>query len=338
MSWDSTRQTIQTAVIWILLVAGAIGLWEVRTVLLLIFGAVLVAILLRTIAAWIAALTRLPVQVGLALATVLLIATVALFVWLFGSQLSGQLSDVFKHAKAGESYLKSVFEKNSIEQFGNTVTQKGTSIITNIATRAFSAGFQFIAGLLVTAISAIYLAAQPQLYRRGIAYLVPARTRSRALATVDLIGRTLKLWMLAQLLLMMLVALLSFVALMAIALPNPAALALIAGLCEAVPYVGPFIGAIPALLVALTIGLVPALWTAGSYLCIHLFEGYIATPLIERYFVTIPPVVILIGIVTVTLLFGTIGIVLAAPITVMVYIAVKAIYSDDPLNEHVADS
>jgi len=101
-----------------------------------------------------------------------------------------------------------------------------------------------------------------------------------------------------------------------------------------IPYLGPFISGIPAVLVALTLGIAPALWTVGAYIFIHLIEGYLTAPLIERYFVTIPPALILAGLVAVDLLFGTIGLVVAAPITVAIYIAVKMAYVEDPLNEN----
>ena len=92
-----------------------------------------------------------------------------------------------------------------------------------------------------------------------------------------------------------------------------------------------FISAVPALLVALTLGWSPMIWTAIAYLLVHLIEGYIAAPLLERHFITIPPALILIGIVVLDLIFGTAGIVLAAPITVVAYILIKANYVEDPL-------
>jgi predicted PurR-regulated permease PerM len=59
-------------------------------------------------------------------------------------------------------------------------------------------------------------------------------------------------------------------------------------------------------------------------------EGYLAAPLVERYFVTIPPALVLSGIVLSALVFGTPGIVLAAPMTVAVYVAVRLLYGDEP--------
>jgi predicted PurR-regulated permease PerM len=205
-----------------------------------------------------------------------------------------------------------------------------TSMITDVA----SVGLRFIEGAVVLIITAIYLAAQPGLYREGVVAMFRPASRPRVREVVELVETTLRRWLLGQLVLMLLVGILSFIALLLIGLPNPIALALIAGIAEIVPYVGPFISAVPALLVALTQGFGPVLWTAIAYLLVHLVEGYVAAPLLERHFVTIPPALILIGIVAVDLVFGTIGIVLAAPITVVIYMLVKMTYVDDPLELH----
>lgn len=116
---------------------------------------------------------------------------------------------------------------------------------------------------------------------------------------------------------------------------NPTALGLLAGIAETIPCLGPFLSAIPALLTALPQGFAPALWRIAAYVGIHFFEGYVSAPPNERYFVTIPPALVLMGIVAVYLLFGTIGIILAAPITVALYMLVKMDYVADPLDEHM---
>jgi predicted PurR-regulated permease PerM len=66
---------------------------------------------------------------------------------------------------------------------------------------------------------------------------------------------------------------------------------------------------------------------------VHLIEGYVAAPLVERKFITIPPALILLGLVVVEIIFGTGGLILAAPITVVVYVLVKMLYVDDPLEQ-----
>lgn len=102
---------------------------------------------------------------------------------------------------------------------------------------------------------------------------------------------------------------------------------------EIIPYLGPIIGAIPAVLVALTLGLWPAIWTVIAYTGIHLVEGYLAAPLIQERFARIPPAVTLIGITASGLIFGLIGVLFAAPLTVIIFVAVKLLYVRETLDE-----
>ncbi len=333
MDWDNARRTFQTALIWIAVAALAFVLWYIRQGVLLIFGAVVVAVLLNMLASLITRGTRLPPGPSLALATTIVIALFGFMAWRFGAQLSSQFSQLAHNIKDGEQYLQSAFQHGGLAQIGAQVTERGTSYITGAISGMLSTGLSFLESAIVLAISAIYLAAQPELYRTGAARLFAPANRPRVLKSLDLIGRSLKLWLLGQLILMIGVGILSFVAVWLIGLPNAIALALLAGVLEIVPYLGPFISAIPAVLVALTLGLAPALWTIVAYVLIHLFEGYVSAPMVERYFVTIPPALVLAGIVVSDLLFGTIGIIMAAPITVVAYMAVKMVYVENPLEE-----
>lgn len=333
MDWDNARRTFQTALIWMAVAALAFVLWYIRQGVLLVFGAIVLAVLLDMLASFISRGTRLPQGPSLALATAMVIALFGFLAWRFGAQLSSQFNQLAQNIQDGAHYLQATFQNSGLAQLGVQVTEKGTSFITSAISGALSTGLNFVEAAIVLAISAIYLAAQPELYRSGFAKLFQPAHRPRVLNALDLIGRSLKLWLLGQFILMILVGILSLIAVWVIGLPNAVALALLAGILEIVPYLGPFLSAIPAVLVALTLGLTPALWTVVAYIAIHVFEGYVTAPMIERYFVTIPPALILAGIVACDLLFGTIGVIMAAPITVVVYMAVKMIYVENPLDE-----
>lgn len=333
MDWETTRRTFQTALIWIAVATLAFVLWYIRQGVLLVFGAVVLAVLLSMLASFISDWTRMPHGPSLALATGVVIAVIGFMFWRFGAQLSSQFGQLVQHVQRGEEFLRSTFHNSGLAQLGAQVTEQGTSFITGAISGILSTGLTFVEAAIVLAISAVYFAAQPDLYRNGFAKLFQPGRQRRILRALDLIGRALKLWLLGQLMLMIGVGILSFVAVWLIGMPNAVALALLAGMLEIVPYLGPFISAIPAVLVALTLGITPALWTIVAYTLIHVFEGYITEPMIDRYFVTIPPALILTGIVASDLLFGTIGVIMAAPMTVVLYMAVKMIYVENPLDE-----
>jgi hypothetical protein len=117
-----------------------------------------------------------------------------------------------------------------------------------------------------------------------------------------------------------------------IGLPSPLALSVIAGVAEFVPYLGPILAAIPALLVATTQGIGPLLWTGFAYILIHQAKGNLIAPLIQRHMIFIPPAVMLLGIVTVLFVFG----IAAAALAVIIFVAIEKLYLRDSLGEKVS--
>jgi predicted PurR-regulated permease PerM len=333
MSWDTVRRTFLTALLWASAAFTVFLLWQIRYAFLIAFGSILVALLLIALADLLCKFVKLPRPVGLTIATLLVLAIAGVTAWLFGAHLYGQFGDLLRNIKSGELFIRQYFEGSGAPDVADKVAEKGSSMLTALATQAFQLGLGFAIAMVVVGITGIYLAAQPKIYRWGIAALFHPLHRAKVLQVIELVERTVKFWLLGQIILMIIVGLLTYLALLALGIPNPIALAMIAGIAEIVPYLGPFIGAIPALLVALTLGLSAAVWTGGAYLLVHLIEGYIAAPLVERKFITIPPALILLGIVVVEIIFGTGGLILAAPITVVVFVLVKMRYVEDPLEE-----
>ncbi len=130
-------------------------------------------------------------------------------------------------------------------------------------------------------IAAIYLAADPNCYRRGVAKLFPPDQHERIFDAMDSTGGALRLWFWAQLLTMFIVGIMSLAAYWWIGLPSPLALALIAGVTNFIPYLGPFLGAIPAVIFAFTMDTDTIVWTVAAIVVIQQIEGNILTPLIQ---------------------------------------------------------
>ncbi len=197
----------------------------------------------------------------------------------------------------------------------------------------FSVSISVLEAVVITVIGGFYLAAQPALYRTGLGKLFPRRMREEANETIDDIGVGLRLWLIGQLIQMVLIGGLTTVAVWFVGLPSPLALGVIAALAEFVPYIGPLIAAVPAILVASTQGLNAVIWTVIAYLLIHQVEGNLIVPLIQRQLIFIPPAVVLLGIVTILFVFGGISVIFAGPIAVIVFIAIKKLYVREALGE-----
>lgn len=130
---------------------------------------------------------------------------------------------------------------------------------------------------------------------------------------------------------MVIIGVLSTLAAFAIGLPSPLAIGLIAGVAEFIPYLGPIISAVPAVLVAATVSGSAIAWTIVAWLLIHQIEGELIAPLVQRSMVFMPPVVMLMSVAALTYLFGWMAIIFAAPITVIVCVAVIKLYVRDSL-------
>jgi predicted PurR-regulated permease PerM len=136
-----------------------------------------------------------------------------------------------------------------------------------------------------------------------------------------------------QLLLMSAVAVVTGIGLAALDVPLALALALLAGLLEFIPYIGPLVAAVPALLVAL--GESPALagWVLLLYIGIQAVEGNLLQPLVQQRAVYLAPALILLGQLVFGILAGPLGIVLATPLAASALVTVRMLYIEDVLGE-----
>ena len=189
-----------------------------------------------------------------------------------------------------------------------------------------------IAEGLVVLVAGVFLAAQPRFYATGALELFPESRRPLLGKAMTESETALRLWLKGQLIAMAAVGTLTGVGLWALGVPSALVLGLIAGLLEFVPYLGPILSAVPGILLALAVSPDLAIWVALLYFAVQQFEGYVLTPLVQQYAVELPGVVLLFSLLAFGTLFGTLGIVLAAPLTVVTYVLVKRLYVIEALH------
>ena len=309
--------------------------WILLDLLVLVFAAVVIAVLLRAVADPIGRFTGLGDR-GSAVAAVLLVAGIlGLFGWVFGTQVQAEFAGLsrtlpgawrdFQERIAGLPIAGGT--AMSWEEFGPS----GTNIMSRLGDLALTLGSAF-ADLILVVFGAIFIAANPKLYQRGLVKLIPRRGRALTGEALSETGRALKLWLIGQLVAMLLVGLLTWLGLWFIGLPAAMALALTAGLLEIIPYVGPVLAAIPGLLLALLQGPEMALWTLFVYLAVQQLEGVLITPIIQGKAVTLPPALTVFGVVAAGIMFGFVGLIFAAPLLVVAYVLVKKLYVREALD------
>ena len=158
-----------------------------------------------------------------------------------------------------------------------------------------------------------WLVERARLQRYALAY-VPARRRPGARRAWNEIETRLGLWVRGQVILMGAIGLATGIAYTVLGVPGPVLLGLIAALCEAIPLVGPLLGAIPAVLVAATVSPELALAVAGVYAVLQLIEGSVLVPLVMRNTIGISPFLVLVSLLIGGAAGGIPGAFLAVPV------------------------
>jgi predicted PurR-regulated permease PerM len=323
----------------VLIAIGLFGLayffWSIGRVLLLAFAAILIAVLLDGLAGLIARWTPVAKRWALPAAVLIVAAVVLGSVLLFGAQIAGQIRQVLDQLPAAADAVgERVGIPNATARVEDAVAAGAKN---NIMSRVAGIGFTIIgvaSDLLLVIVAGIYLAASPAVYRSGVAKLFPPSKHDNIFGAFDAVAIALRLWSGGQLVAMLLVGVATGVAFWLIGLPLPLALGAIAGLTNFIPFIGPILGSIPALIFASTIGSAALIWTVVAVLAIQQVEGNVITPMIQRRAVELPPAVALFAIVVFGLLFGVLGVLLAVPLAVALMVLVKKLWVREALGEH----
>lgn len=334
----SHRTYIERLLITIGIVGLAALLWLLSGLLLLVFGAVLVGVILTSVAHAITSLTGLPHRWALTAAALGLTGLLIGGTALFGAELVAQAQQLGDSLpRAWDAVLGYANQWGLAEQLQGALSQFGGSerIAQQLGATAMALGSGLTNAFLII-VGGIYFAAQPKLYRTGIIKLIPEDGRGLIATALDDSHRALRLWLMGQLVSMTIVGVLTTLGLMLLGVPSALALGIVAGLLEFIPYAGPLLAAIPALLLALTVSPELALWTLLLYWGLQQIEGNLVQPLVQQRAVDLPPALLLFTIIAGTLLFGTLGIVFAAPLTVVIFVLVKRLYVREALHTKTA--
>ena len=316
----------------LIIIAAALALlffWRLSDLLVLVFGAVVVAVLLSAIAEPISRKTGLGKRSALTIVILSIASAIALMLVLFGARISWQFGNLARNIPEGWKDLESIIESFP---FGDKLLgamregiPSGATIVGRLGNLVLTLG-NAVVDLILIFLGAVFFAAQPHLYQNGFLKLFPVSWRGLVAEVVEDSGRALTLWFRGQLLSMAIVGVLTWLGLTLLGVPSAFALGWIAGLAEIIPYAGPIIAAIPGLLLALLLGPQKALWVLLVYVAVQQLEGNIIQPLIQRKVVSLPPALTLFGMVAGGLLFGFLGLVLAAPAVVVAYVLLKRLY------------
>ena len=335
------RQVVSVYAIGALFLALAAVVWLGGDVLLLLFACILLALLLymasRKVQRW------LPVSRGIALAIVVVAgcAMIGLGGWLMAPQIgeqSGTLVDALPkaldkvRAMLGDiPLLRSIggslpSNEDLMEQMRSVLPRTGLF---------FSGLLGLIGNIAIIIFVGIYFAAQPRIYIEGIITLAPFSKRARTREVLLEIYATLSQWLAGKLLSMLVVGVASTAGLLLLDVPLALVLGILAGLLDFVPYVGPIMAGVPAVLVAFSESPATALYVVLLFVFIQTAEGYLLLPLVERRTVSLPPALTIMMQALLGAMWGFAGVALATPIAAVAAVLVSMLYVQDMLGDPV---
>jgi predicted PurR-regulated permease PerM len=188
------------------------------------------------------------------------------------------------------------------------------------------------ANIIFTAIAVLLLAFYWTLYGsrtiQSLLRLVPTGQRERIRGLVAAMETKVGAYIAGQGLLCLIIGVLALVAYKLIGLPYPLVLALVAGLMEAVPMVGPLLGAIPAAIIALSIAPSKLVWVIVATILIQQVENSLLVPRVMRKAVGVNPFVSLLAIFAFSSLFGIAGALMAIPIAAILQLLLERFVFD----------
>jgi predicted PurR-regulated permease PerM len=186
--------------------------------------------------------------------------------------------------------------------------------------------------LLFVLAVALMVSVQPQAYRGVSLQLIPSFYRRRAAQVLDLCGQALSSWMVGVLISSLAVSALCGIALSLLGVKLVLANALLAGLLNIIPNVGPTMSTVFPMSVAVLDAPWKSIAVLGSYVVIQNIESYVITPSVMHHQVKLLPGLTLTAQFVFTLMFGPLGLLLALPLAVVLQVVIREVLIHDVLD------
>lgn len=337
----------------LLVVAILLFVYRIADLVLLVFIAALLAVYLSGLTDAAVRWARLPRPLALVVAIVVTVAAVVGVGALIAAPVAQQTQDLIAAVPKYLTDLDATIAR-WVQRFpllqgaGLGAGESGTLSVAlqeamdfvrrGIIPTATATGLVLIEAVAVM-VMAIYLAFNPVLYQEGLLAMVPPRHRSFARAILRDVAATLRAWVGAQLIAMVVLAALTGLGLWVLGVPYWLAFAIFTGAVVLIPFFGSLFSTIlPALLVLPGRGLLTALAVASVGVVVHLLEANVVGPIVMQRRVALPPVLTILSVLIAADLGGLLGMLVAVPALATAVVLVRHILIDRAYGEGGADA
>ena len=309
------------------LVVLALLLWKMAPVVMLGFGGVVLAMVVRSAADPLARHLHLNRTWAVAITFASFVLLFFGLAYFFGHQISTQATELWEAIRGAAAKAQARLEGTPIGAWvvENMQGAADAQSISKVIRSTWSV-FGGLADVVLVLFLALYLALDPRSYRNGFLLLLPAAARDKVGGALDASGKALRHWLMGQMVSMLLVGLFTAIGLWAVGVPLAIPLGVLSAILDFVPFVGPLLAAVPGLLVAFAQGPEVAGYAALVYIGVQFAEGHLILPIVQKWAVQLPPVLGLLSIVAFGLVFGVMGLLFAVPLTVVAVVLVQRLW------------
>ncbi len=319
------RTELKKATVWIGLATLVVTLvWLAQPILLIIGGLVLAAMfdggarLLGRV---------LPIPRGFRL-TIVVLGVFGFIYWTFvftGSELAAQAATLQSVVEAQIDTIGKRIAAAGFNISADDVKEFGTQILNSVGrvTAAVTSVVGTLTNLAMMLVLAIFIAAEPRMYERGVAWLLPLAERDHFYGTAEKIGHVLRRLMAGRLLGMAVEGIGTWILLSLGGVPMAALLGILTGLLAFLPNIGAIVSGALIILVGFSAGVDVGLYAVFVYLVVQMVDGYLIVPMVAKRAVDLAPALVLGAQILLGALFGILGLALADPIIAMIKVALE---------------
>lgn len=325
------RQEIKRASVWFGMALGIAAIIFLAQPLLLILAGIVLAAMLDGGTRLLGRV--LPIGRGWRL-TIVTLAAVGFIVWTIyftGTELVGQVERLRVTVTAQVNSLLAWGSNLGLVQGGMQVDQLSGHLMGSLGRlgSAVSTALGAVTSAVMILVIGIFIAVEPRLYERGVAWMLPMRSRDRFYGTASAMGYTLRRLMAGRLIGMAVEGFGTWILLLIGGVPMAALLGILTGLLAFIPNIGAIISGVLIILAGFSVSFEAGLWAIGVYVVVQTVDGYLIVPYVARKTVDLAPALVLGAQLIFGALFGLMGLALADPIVAMIKVALERKSIDD---------
>ena len=319
------REELKRASVWFGLALAIAAVIFLAQPLLLIFAGIVLASMLDGGTRLLGRV--LPIGRGWRLAIVTL-AAVGFLVWVFwfaGSSLAGEAERLRAALTGQANRILAWGNEMGIVQGGAKMDQLSGQLMGSLGRlgSAVSSALGALTSFVMILVIGIFIAVEPRLYERGVAWMMPMGRRAGFYRTASDMGFTMRRLMAGRLVGMAVEGVGTWILLLLGGVPMAALLGILTGVLAFIPNVGAIVSGVLIILAGFSVGFNAGLWAIGVYVVVQVVDGYLIVPYVARKTVDLAPALVLGAQLLLGALFGLMGLALADPIVAMIKTALE---------------